>query len=162
MKRSSSSLYQHQQIASTCKVVFLLNGEGYKILNYVSKSNIREGADMNWPRTAIAITIALFIAFGPMPSFGANEKPESNTGKTSSTTADELKELREKANAGDSKSQTDLGQKYQYGWGTKQDYTEAVRWYRKAAEQGDADAQFFLGLMYDIGEGVKQNYAEAV
>ena len=51
---------------------------------------------------------------------------------------------------------------YYYGYGVKQDYAEAVKWYRKAAEQGNAYAQFNLGNAYYNGNGVEQDYAEAV
>ena len=47
---------------------------------------------------------------------------------------------------------------YAGGYGVRQDYAEAFRWYRKAAEQGDVQAQYNLGLMYYNGQGVRQNF----
>jgi len=52
---------------------------------------------------------------------------------------------------------------YEKGWGVKQDYKEATKWYRKAAvENGLAQAQYNLAYMYNNGRGVKQDYKEAV
>ena len=49
------------------------------------------------------------------------------------------------------------GEKYYYGNGVTQDYTQAVYWYRKAAEQGHAIAQNNLGNMYENGLGVPKD-----
>ena len=51
---------------------------------------------------------------------------------------------------------------YFCGYGVKEDYTEAVKWYRMAAEQGHAGAQYSLGNAYDSGNGVKKDSSEAV
>ena len=50
---------------------------------------------------------------------------------------------------------------YYNGYGVKQDYSEALKWYSKASEQGLAEAQNNLGFMYCHGWGVRQNYSEA-
>jgi TPR repeat protein len=50
---------------------------------------------------------------------------------------------------------------YKNGYGVKQDYFEAVKYYKLAADQGDSSAQFNLGIMYDNGLGVKQDRIEA-
>jgi len=54
------------------------------------------------------------------------------------------------------------GEKYYFGQGVTQDYTQAVYWYRKAAEQGYASGQNNLGYMYRNGLGVTQDYTQAV
>ena len=46
---------------------------------------------------------------------------------------------------------------YYNGYGVRQDYAEAVKWYRQAAEQGHAEAQYNLGEMYHNGQGVHQD-----
>ena len=71
--------------------------------------------------------------------------------------AQELADLRARAEAGDADAQTNLGVMYANGDGVPEDYTEAAAWYRKAAEQGHADAQFTLGQMYFTGD----DHAEA-
>ncbi len=45
---------------------------------------------------------------------------------------------------------------------TRQQLTEAVKWFRKWADEGNADAQHALGCAYANGEGVAQDYNEAV
>lgn len=58
-------------------------------------------------------------------------------------------------------AQVALGDIYQNGQGTSQDFTEAVNWHRRAAEQGDPKGQTRLGQAYAIGRGVPQNFARA-
>ena len=71
--------------------------------------------------------------------------------------------LRDLADAGDLDAQTELGERYQGGYGgVRRDYAEAVRWYRRSADQGHALGQAFLGFMYSNGRGVQQDYGEAV
>ena len=70
--------------------------------------------------------------------------------------------LRGLAEAGDPDAQTELGERYQGGYGgVRRDYAEAVRWYRRSADQGHALGQAFLGFMYSTGRGVRQDAAEA-
>ena len=70
--------------------------------------------------------------------------------------------LRDLAEAGDPDAQTELGERYQGGYGgVRRDYAEAVRWYRRSADQGHALGQAFLGFMYSNGRGVRQDAAEA-
>ena len=76
--------------------------------------------------------------------------------------AQELADLRARAEAGDADAQSDIGFMYGTGQGVPQDVTEAVRWLRLAAEQGEAGAQNNLGVAYGDGEGVPQDDAEAV
>jgi len=65
------------------------------------------------------------------------------------------------AEQGDREAQRRLADRYYYGKGLKQDYTQAAKWYTKAAEQGQASAQSELGTFYHNGQGVKQDYTEA-
>lgn len=44
------------------------------------------------------------------------------------------------AEQGDAEAQYLVGAAYSRGFGVKQDYSEAVKWWLKAAEQGHADA----------------------
>ena len=77
--------------------------------------------------------------------------------------AQELADLRARAEAGDASAQYNLGLMHAEGRVVPQDFAEAATWYRKAAEQGHveaiawyrkavdqnhADAQFTLGQMY--------------
>ncbi len=75
--------------------------------------------------------------------------------------ADDIADLRARANQGDATAQFNLGLMYESGEGVAQDYTQAFFWYRKAADQGDASAQLNLGVMYGRGAGVAQNFVQA-
>ena len=69
-----------------------------------------------------------------MNSHAAQDKPS----------AQELADLRARADAGEASAQFNLGWMYYLGWGVPQDDAEAAAWYRRSAEQGHADAQFYL------------------
>ncbi|MGH7165548.1 MAG: tetratricopeptide repeat protein [Nitrospiraceae bacterium] len=71
------------------------------------------------------------------------------------------KELLYLAEAGDARSQYDLGVMYDTGRGVPQSNEEALKWYGMAAKQGEARAQYNLGLMYANGQGVPQDHVEA-
>ena len=68
------------------------------------------------------------------------------------SSAQELAELRARADAGEASAQFELGWMYANGQGVPQDDAEAITWYRRAAEQGNAVAQFNLGWMYATAE----------
>jgi TPR repeat protein len=73
-----------------------------------------------------------------------------------------LNSLRERAEKGDAKAQSEIATLYELGLGgTKQDYVEALKWYRKSAEQGDAGGKQGLARMYFEGKGVRRDYEEA-
>ena len=74
----------------------------------------------------------------------------------------DFRETLQLAEQGVAEAQNNLGAMYYNGYGVRQDYAEALRWYRQAAEQGIAEAQYNLGVMYDKGQGVRQDYAEAL
>ena len=73
-----------------------------------------------------------------------------------------LKWLTCAANGGNREAQMTLGDRYNDGLWTKQDYTEAAKWYRKAADQRLAPAQVVLGQMYQLGRGVGEDQKEAL
>ena len=84
---------------------------------------------------------------------------------------EKFNELFERANAGDAKSQTELGVMYYTGEAVSKtvsgqvldnDPGLAAGWLYRAAEQGYVDAQFNLGLLYANGEGVEQDIVQAV
>lgn len=76
--------------------------------------------------------------------------------------ADELSDLRERAEQGDAGAQTMLGYKYYIGDGVPEGDKEALKWFRLAAEQGFAKAQYNLGNMYKYGDGVPEDDREAI
>lgn len=78
--------------------------------------------------------------------------------------AEELKELKAKAEAGSSQAQAALGDYYANVYEDakrKADYAQAVTWYEKAAEQGEAYSQVALAHLYYEGTAVSKNLAKA-
>lgn len=50
---------------------------------------------------------------------------------------------------------------YQYGLGTAEDLSEAVKWFSLAAEQEHKFALYSLGMLYLYGKGVEQDEEKA-
>jgi len=73
-----------------------------------------------------------------------------------------LAEAQQRAAAGDSQAQFELGHRYATGAGVAKDDAQAVHWYRLAAEQHHALAQNNLGACYELGRGVPVDQAKAV
>ncbi len=70
--------------------------------------------------------------------------------------SDNLQELKNKALAGDTDAQFNLGQMYRKGeGGAPQNYKEAVKWFKQAAEHGylGGGIQIVLATMYHEGKG---------
>ncbi len=65
------------------------------------------------------------------------------------------------ADHGFTMAQNNLGAMYQNGWGVKQDYKEALKWYRLAAKT-EPLAAYNIGVMYDNGFGVPEDYIAAM
>ena len=61
--------------------------------------------------------------------------------------ADYLNFIQNSANSGNSKAQYILGVIYSNGYGVKQDYKTAKKWYLKAAAQGNNDAKLAIELL---------------
>ena len=79
------------------------------------------------------------------------------------------REVREKINLlvtaaiqGYAPAQSTLGNYYQYGYGFKQNFKEAVSWYSKAAEQGHSRGQFYLANCLYHGIGIARNINKAL
>ena len=67
----------------------------------------------------------------------------------------------ERARAGDSDAQFNLGCTYLTGWNVERDSERALRWLESAGRQGYPDAQFNLGVIYDTGDGVDRDPTKA-
>ncbi len=55
-----------------------------------------------------------------------------------------------------------IGYMLRNGFGTRQDYYSAFKWYMKAAQKGDSGGQCNVAYMYKNGYGTSVNYEEAV
>ncbi len=66
------------------------------------------------------------------------------------------------AEQGDAKAQFKLALCYEYGYGVKKNFDEAMKCFCKAAEQGNAEAQYKLGWCYGEGAGMAKDKTVAV
>ncbi len=74
-----------------------------------------------------------------------------------------LAETRVRAEKGDAKAQSFLGEVFFLGeLGLAKDGVEAVKWFRRAAEQNEPGGQNGLGNCFAEGEGVPKDEAEAI
>lgn len=77
--------------------------------------------------------------------------------------SDEIKRLREAANAGDAKAMYNLGYAYMEGKGVKLDIKTGLDWLLKSADAGDDVAQLEVGVVYESGNSyVKKDCATAL
>jgi TPR repeat protein len=70
-------------------------------------------------------------------------------------------EAMKRADKGDARAMTLLGELYSNGLGVAQDDAKAVRWYRLAAERNDRDALFALAIFHIARRGGLHDRAEA-
>lgn len=73
-----------------------------------------------------------------------------------------LEALKNAADNDDVEAQYYTGECYFYGWGFKQNYSEALEWYKIAAESGHIEAIHSIGFCCYQGLGIPQDYSEAV
>ena len=77
--------------------------------------------------------------------------------------AQNIQQIREKADKGDAYSQYLMGYSYNNGVnGATQDLSQARSWFKKAADNGFGAAAYFMGWYYYYGEGVTKNLNEAL
>lgn len=72
-----------------------------------------------------------------------------------------LEQAWQAAQNGDANAYYWLGCFYYQGEGTKQNYTEALKYFQKAANNGDAYSYAWIAKIYYYGNGCAQNYEEA-
>ena len=74
-----------------------------------------------------------------------------------------LEEYINRANSGDVRSMTKLGNWYLRGDGfIDKNSEESIKWFKMAADKGDAKAMIRLGDMYRTGDNIDKNSKEAV
>jgi TPR repeat protein len=73
-----------------------------------------------------------------------------------------LREMRERAEKGDSEAQFRMGWTYYLGKVVRKDEAESIKWFRMAGDQGLAAAQEKLGHIYRDGDGVPKDQTEAL
>lgn len=92
------------------------------------------------------------------------QKPQSTTASATPRNGEpeapkvNIKDLRQKAEKGDSVAQTMLGVEYMKGDLVEKDLCKAIEWWKKAAEKGYAEAEYKLGVCYHFGFGIKKSH----
>ena len=81
---------------------------------------------------------------------------------TAFAAADEITELKNRAQNGEAKAQIELAIRLRDGKGVTKNDADAMQWAHKAADAGNADAQDFIGFAYLRGAVVKRNTALAI
>lgn len=82
--------------------------------------------------------------------------------QASSYSPEQVQQMRQLAEQGESFAQAALGVLYIEGDSVPQNYAEAHKWLERAALQNEELAQFQLGVLHYRGQGVPQNVAEAL
>jgi uncharacterized protein len=108
--------------------------------------------------TAVVLLIAALAIFLPW----LRAKQMSTAAEGSSVNPLDHSSLVQKANAGDTNAQLQLGIDYLENTNRPPDYTEAVKWLSQAAQAGNAQAEYLLGTLYQTGRGVKRDYTNAI
>jgi hypothetical protein len=108
-------------------------------------------------RGIISFVAALAAVFASCLVCARTWAEESDDDSEAPENFPKLASVKAKAESGQAKSQTKLGDYYL----SNSDFTNAVLWYRKAADQGEVEAQLSLASCYLTGRGVAKNSQEA-
>ena len=76
--------------------------------------------------------------------------------------SEDVKALRDAADAGDFEAMRGLGLRYKYGYGIGQDYSKMEEWWSKAAEGGDSTSAWDLGYYHLIGKYLDKDKDKAL
>jgi TPR repeat protein len=107
-------------------------------------------------------TVAAFFVCALVSAARGQAPVQNSTQATAQPPDNDFYSLREPAAAGDAQAQFALANRYFYGVGVPQDYSQALLWYNKSANQGFAPAQNLLGYMYQHKFGVPRDYKRAL
>ena len=108
--------------------------------------------------TGASVTVSAAVPANPAPADPPRPGPAAID-----VTELHVAALRELAETGDARAQTELGERYEEGrGGVVRDYDAALALYRRSADQGNARGQANLGAMYANGTGVSRDDEAAV
>lgn len=100
--------------------------------------------------------ITALVKRSAKPALAAVASKPASTGSARSDIV--TPELITRAEAGDPRSQYQLGMFYKTGGAASKNYAEALKWLERAANGGEVNARYTLGLMYKNGTGALQNF----
>ena len=84
-----------------------------------------------------------------------------STSIVSAQSQDEIVNLMDQAQGGDTEAMYTLGQNFHLGLGVPADADEALRWYSKAAQKGHPEACYQMGYANYRGKGIPRNHQNA-
>ena len=91
----------------------------------------------------------------------SNNEQENSTQEAKVKHKEDIQDLINRANSGDTDAASELGNMYYFGRKVEKDHVKAAHWIRMAAEKGIAVDQFNLGVLYENGEGVPKDQNKA-
>ncbi len=115
---------------------------------------------MGWPKLAVVMSFLMLVGAAPYATTPPMSRSTDLTLRTPSP--QDVESLVTSARKGNAVAQFRLAHAYETGRGTRQSYSEAVRWYKLSADQGLPQAQFGLARLYEDGRGVKRDFAYAL
>ena len=101
--------------------------------------------------TRVCWLIVIFVIAASLCQAQADESSPVDTNVGTELT------LQQRADAGDSKAQNDLGMMAQ----DNHDYRGALKWFQRAANEGLSGAEVGLGFLYNMGLGTEQDFSQA-
>ena len=114
------------------------------------------------------LALAAMTAMIPAEAFAKKQAPKKQNPKketvakrTVAQVQDSLKAVKAAAEAGDAKSQNEVGMWYYVGRHVDRDYKQAADWWSRAAKQNYTQAIGNLGLCFQTGNGVKKDSEKA-
>ncbi len=103
------------------------------------------------------VSVSVFIALLQVSAIGQTVGP----GLAAEKLSGDMMALSNKALAGDTQAQLQLGIAFQFGQGMDKNLEEAMHWYHVAADRADPVAQTNLGYLYETGAAGSGNEGEA-
>ena len=145
MQWASRAATQDHAKGQVLMALIYLNGRGVPQDRAEAAKWFRKAADQGLPRAQYLLALLL--------KDGKSDPPDDLP------QASHL--LLSAANNGYKEAQNELGVMYEQGVGTKQSYTEAIRWYQQAAAQGEPFSLTNLGRLAESGFGMPKDHAAA-
>ena len=108
----------------------------------------------------VAFSIASALGW-QLRSNTATPSSGSDDGFIGGSSTSLIEDLFRRAQNGDNDASFNLGERFFYGRGVKQDYAKAVKWYILSSDRGDCSSQKKLADCYYLGQGTERNVALA-
>lgn len=134
---------------------------GKKSADEVIKRAASEVSEYLNAEKAELVTQSIAAALGWTVTQETSQKSDDSSETTVGSTVSLIEDLFRRAQNGDNDASFNLGERFFYGRGVKQDYTKAVKWYALSSDRGDCSSQKKLADCYYLGQGTEQNITMA-